>query len=167
MKPELSIQLLEQIQDTFNLFLFVRENNCIHLKENEVQVIKEYRRVLMKKLQQKNNLFYKNIISHLLLSMLYEICNFSQRFLKDQTIRQAKSRKESYAERFFYVLSRFYKQERSVQFYAGELNITAKYLSSIIKEITGTVPELKAVIDFDKYGSKVLLLKYAKLRPEK
>ena len=137
MKPELSIQLLEQIQDIFNLFLFVRENPCIHLEENEVYLIKEYRKVLMKKIQQKENRFYKNIISHLLLSMLYEICNFSQRFLEDDTHRQAKSRKDKYAERFFYTLSRFYKQQRSVQFYASQLNITAKYLSSIIKETTG------------------------------
>ena len=36
-----------------------------------------------------------------------------------------------------------------------------------ILEITGTAPELKARISFDDYGEKLLLLKYAKLRPEK
>ena len=36
-----------------------------------------------------------------------------------------------------------------------------------ILEITGEYPELKAVVDFDDYGRKQLLLKYAKLRPEK
>ena len=36
-----------------------------------------------------------------------------------------------------------------------------------ILEITGDYPELKAVVDFDDYGRKQLLLKYAKLRPEK
>ena len=42
-----------------------------------------------------------------------------------------------------------------------------RFGAGLVKEITGVVPELKAVIDFDNYGSKVLLLKYAKLRPEK
>ena len=33
-----------------------------------------------------------------------------------------------------------------------------------VLEITGTIPELKAKIRFDKYGEKLLLLKYAKIR---
>ena len=35
-----------------------------------------------------------------------------------------------------------------------------------ILEITGSVPELKAKISFDKFGEKILLLKYAKIRFE-
>ena len=53
------------------------------------------------------------------------------------------------------------------ELYEGERIEHNRFGAGLIKEITGTVPELKAVIDFDKYGSKVLLLKYAKLRPEK
>jgi DNA helicase-2/ATP-dependent DNA helicase PcrA len=33
-----------------------------------------------------------------------------------------------------------------------------------ILEITGRIPELKAKIVFDKYGEKILLLKFAKIR---
>ena len=36
-----------------------------------------------------------------------------------------------------------------------------------ILEITGVVPELKARVRFDELGEKLLLLKYAKMRPEK
>ena len=35
-----------------------------------------------------------------------------------------------------------------------------------ILSITGVVPELKAEVEFDNYGRKTLLLKYAKMRPE-
>lgn len=35
-----------------------------------------------------------------------------------------------------------------------------------ILSITGVVPELKAEVEFDHYGRKTLLLKYAKMRPE-
>ena len=51
--------------------------------------------------------------------------------------------------------------------YEGERVEHNRFGPGLIKEITGEFPELKAVIDFDNYGSKVLLLKYAKLRPEK
>ena len=36
-----------------------------------------------------------------------------------------------------------------------------------ILELTGRAPDMKARINFDDYGEKLLLLKYAKLRPEK
>jgi DNA helicase-2/ATP-dependent DNA helicase PcrA len=51
------------------------------------------------------------------------------------------------------------------ELYVGERVEHNRFGPGLIKEITGEVPELKAVIDFDDYGSKVLLLKYAKLRP--
>ena len=53
------------------------------------------------------------------------------------------------------------------ELYVGERVEHNRFGPGLIKEITGEFPELKAVIDFDNYGSKVLLLKYAKLRPEK
>ena len=33
-----------------------------------------------------------------------------------------------------------------------------------VLEVTGRIPDLKAKIRFDKYGEKILLLKFAKLR---
>ena len=53
------------------------------------------------------------------------------------------------------------------ELYVGERVEHNRFGPGLIKEITGEFPELKAVIDFDNYGTKVLLLKYAKLRPEK
>lgn len=137
MKPQLSIQLLEQVQNIFDLFLFVLENPCIHLDDDEFQIIKTYRQVLIEKLEQTNNLFYKNIVNHLLLCLLYEICNISKRFLQHNSKKKSKTRKEEYTEKFFYILSEHFKENRNMQFYADLLHITPKYLSSIIKETTG------------------------------
>ena len=53
------------------------------------------------------------------------------------------------------------------EIFVGERVEHNRFGAGLVKEITGVAPELKAVIDFDNYGSKVLLLKYAKLRPEK
>ena len=41
-----------------------------------------------------------------------------------------------------------------------------RFGGGLVEEITGTIPELKARINFDDYGVKVILLKYAKLRFE-
>ena len=53
------------------------------------------------------------------------------------------------------------------ELHVGERVEHNRFGGGIIKGISGTYPEMKAVIAFDNYGEKLLLLKYAKLRPEK
>ena len=52
-------------------------------------------------------------------------------------------------------------------FYPGQRIEHNRFGPGEILEITGTVPELKARVRFDELGEKLLLLKYAKMRPEK
>ena len=60
-----------------------------------------------------------------------------------------------------------FKAVPMTELYVGERVEHNRFGPGKILEITGSVPELKAQIDFDNYGVKLLLLKYAKLRPEK
>ena len=53
------------------------------------------------------------------------------------------------------------------ELYAGERIEHNRFGAGVIKEITGTVPDLKAKVVFDDYGEKLLLLKFAKMRPAK
>ncbi|MBQ0078134.1 MAG: UvrD-helicase domain-containing protein, partial [Bacteroidales bacterium] len=53
------------------------------------------------------------------------------------------------------------------ELYEGERIEHNRFGAGLIVSISGVMPELKAVIDFDAYGTKTLLLKYAKLRPER
>jgi DNA helicase-2/ATP-dependent DNA helicase PcrA len=49
-------------------------------------------------------------------------------------------------------------------FHVGDRIEHNRFGSGKVLEITGQVPEIKAKIFFDKYGEKLLLLKYAKIR---
>ena len=42
-----------------------------------------------------------------------------------------------------------------------------RFGAGTILELSGTAPDMKANIDFDQHGKKLLILKYAKLRPLK
>ncbi len=53
------------------------------------------------------------------------------------------------------------------ELYEGERIEHNRFGAGTIKSIRGTAPEMKAEIVFDNYGEKLLLLKYAKLRPLK
>ncbi len=49
----------------------------------------------------------------------------------------------------------------------GERVEHEKFGAGVILKLSGSAPDMKAVINFDSFGEKLLLLKYAKLRPEK
>ena len=51
------------------------------------------------------------------------------------------------------------------ELYVGERVEHNRFGAGLIKEISGVAPEMKARIVFDDFGEKLLLLKYAKLRP--
>jgi len=53
------------------------------------------------------------------------------------------------------------------ELYVGERIEHNRFGAGKILEISGMAPDMKAKVDFDKYGVKLLILKYAKLRPEK
>ena len=53
------------------------------------------------------------------------------------------------------------------ELYEGERIEHNRFGPGKILQITGSAPDMKAVVDFDRYGKKQLLLRYAKLRPEK
>ena len=52
------------------------------------------------------------------------------------------------------------------ELYEGERIEHNRFGPGKILSITGVVPELKAEVEFDHFGRKTLLLKYAKMRPE-
>ena len=49
-------------------------------------------------------------------------------------------------------------------FHVGDRIEHNRFGAGNVLEISGQVPELKARIRFEKYGEKLLLLKYAKIR---
>lgn len=53
------------------------------------------------------------------------------------------------------------------ELYEGERIEHNRFGPGRIVSISGIAPELKAEVEFDEYGSKILLLKYAKMRPER
>lgn len=50
------------------------------------------------------------------------------------------SSKEYLCDRFFHLIPVHYAQERSVTFYASKLCVTPKYLSTVVKEVSGKTP---------------------------
>lgn len=73
------------------------------------------------------------IIKGLLFSFITEVCGMYSK----QNIPAPLSRKKELADHFFRLLHTYYKTEKTASFYAAQLCITDKYLSRVIKLVTG------------------------------
>ena len=79
--------------------------------------------------------YHREVVEHLILTLFYEISAICHR---GQPLRQkARRRQEELFEKFLYLVATHYRTQRSLNFYAEQMCLTPKYLSSIIKQASG------------------------------
>ena len=76
-----------------------------------------------------DDLFYDSERKLLLLSLTYRLCSIFQKkyFLKDSV----NARRTEIFLRLIQLIERYYTSERGVEFYAGKLCLSPKYLSGV------------------------------------
>ncbi|MDE6309205.1 MAG: helix-turn-helix domain-containing protein [Muribaculaceae bacterium] len=79
------------------------------------------------------------IARSLMAAIMYQLMQIASTRVpaEDETLQRPYSRKMNYVHDFMALVHKYYRQERSVGFYADKLFISHKYLSLIIKEATG------------------------------
>lgn len=127
--------VIPTMQQLFPMFFMIKERPFVHITPEESQSFQEYHSFLWSKVKLKDNPFRKEIAQGLLLALFYEIYNIYQGHAVQERI--PKSRKEDLFERFIRAVSESYKEERSVSYYADKMFLTAKHLSTVVKEISG------------------------------
>lgn len=127
--------VIPTVQQLFPMFFMIKERPCVAISPEELQSFLEYHSFLWSKVKLKDNPYRKEITQGLLLALFYEICNIYQGHTVQE--RAPKSRKEDLFERFIRAISETYKEERSVSFYADKMFLTAKHLSTVVKEVSG------------------------------
>lgn len=122
------------IKNSVSVFLHFKENPAISLKPDELDLLKDYYYMLKKIVQMKHNPHRMEIVRLLIQGFFLGASDFQQ--YRQADIVQ-KTRKELQFESFYGLVLKHYKESREVGFYADKLCLTPKYLSAIIKEVTG------------------------------
>ncbi len=126
---------LNAFQNIVHLILYVINNPCTTLNNEELNILLEYHSFLWKKIRVENSPYKKEIVKGLLQALFHEVMTI---FEKHQPLEHIKkSRKEELFELFLNEILVSYNKNRSVTFYAEKLFISSKHLSSTIKEVTG------------------------------
>ena len=125
-----------QIDISTSLPVYMRfgKNPCLQVSQSDVDEIRQVFQLIKTMIQSDKEHYRNEIIRSLFVSAFYIITDLNQRSL-NTGYRQGRC--EILFEEFMDLLGRYNRQERNVSFYARQMNITPKYLSAVVKEVSG------------------------------
>lgn len=112
---------------------------CLEISPAESQSLRNFIALIEQELQSPESEFSAEIIGGLIAGMIYKVGEILQHYLLEhpELENQTHNRAKEYFTQFTQLLSENYKRERSVGFYARQLCITPKYLTTLIKRVSG------------------------------
>ena len=117
-------------------FFYHRSHYFYNLTDIEVTNFLNYFELIRAKVDSSVNLYKRDFIIHLLRIFFLDVYNIYKLTTKNPKA-QLNTHKKELAHNFFLLIMQHYKKHRDVTFYANKLCITPKYLSMVIKEVSG------------------------------
>lgn len=121
------------IEDRFSMFVAVRNNPCITLSSEELEAMQTYYKMMQKTISIKDHPYRLDIARNLTKAFFYGAGYFFHNVLEDKQ----KTKHEMLVDSFLKLVQTNYKHHRNLEFYARELNLTSKYLSTVVKLASG------------------------------
>lgn len=121
------------------LFLQFDSLTCMELTQAESQSLRSFISMVEQELKGSETDFSSEIIGGLIAATIYKVGDILTHYLTEhpEVDSPIHNRAEEYFRQFTELLGEHYKHERSVGFYARQLCITPKYLTTLIKRISG------------------------------
>ena len=121
------------------LFLQFGSLPCMELTQAESQSLRSFISMVEQELKGSETDFSSEIIGGLIAATIYKVGDILTHYLTEhpEVDSPIHNRAEEYFRQFTELLGEHYKHDRSVGFYARQLCITPKYLTTLIKRISG------------------------------
>lgn len=114
------------------------ERAVMQLGEEDITALRRYFTHLEQELHTPQSPFKKDLIGTLIASTFYKVGEIATHYMAShRDMSSVRSRAEDYFKLFIHVLGQNFLNERNVGFYANQLNITPKYLTTLIKRVSG------------------------------
>ena len=127
-------EIIKSVHDVSSLFVYARMQPVMKLEAKEINTFMEYFQAIKQKISDNHNHFRKDLIRTLMLAMFYDVGNVIYRV---KNFDESLLRSEKVFTTFLKMVEENCKRERRVSWYAQQLNITPKYLSTAVKRISG------------------------------
>ncbi|MEG0807042.1 MAG: AraC family transcriptional regulator [Alistipes sp.] len=126
------------IKHMMPLFLQLGAHPCFEISPAESQSLRSFIAMVEQEVQGPETQYASDIISGLLAATVYKVGDILQHYTTahSDNDKLSQDRTGVYFKQFMQLLGEHYRQERSVNFYARQLCITPKYLTTLIKRIS-------------------------------
>lgn len=129
----------------FSEALALLQNPCIKIKDSELRLLSDYIDLIYK-ITDSTAKYVRESVSAIMSSVFYQFASYFDDYLRDEHTRTVAAPDNSRHRRMFEAFMKLVKDnhnsERMVGFYADKLCVTPKYLSKIVREVSGrSAPE--------------------------
>lgn len=137
--PDFMRRINIDIKNMMPLFLKFVENPTLALTPEESRSMRGMIAQIERETRGPETHFSFDIVSGLIAATIYKVGDIMYHSLAEHPEGQNNShnRAEEYFKQFTHLLGEHFREERSVGFYARQLCITPKYLTTLIKRISG------------------------------
>lgn len=137
--PDFMRRINIDIKNMMPLFLKFVENPALTLTPEESRSMRGMIAQIERETRGPETHFSFDIVSGLIAATIYKLGDIMYHYLAEHPEEQNNShnRAEEYFKQFTHLLGEHFREERSVGFYARQLCITPKYLTTLIKRISG------------------------------
>ena len=137
--PDFMRRINIDIKNMMPLFLKFVENPTLALTPEESRSMRGMSAQIERETRGPETHFSFDIVSGLIAATIYKVGDIMYHYLAEHPEGQNNShnRAEEYFKQFTHLLGEHFREERSVGFYARQLCITPKYLTTLIKRISG------------------------------
>lgn len=124
-------EMVPKLSEVLPLLFMLKQQPCIPLTDDEFVRLKEYHAYLWSRTRQTEVPYRKEIMRCLLKVLFYEVNGIlGKRLVLDAPV----SRHDVLFRDFLQLVSKYFRCERNLEFYAGKLSITPKYLSMVVSQ---------------------------------
>ena len=117
-----------------NIFSYSRYISVINVSDDKFEDLMSYYRFIHKESKQESR-YQTEIIRSIFYALILEIITEYEKMFSTEAAQNIRA--NDLSDRFFRLLAANHKSHRTVQFYADKLNLTPKYLSTVVKRATG------------------------------
>jgi len=127
---------------------YLKQHPTVHLTDDDVQLLDDYFLLLCRRMRDRSPLLYPDIVRSLVCTMMLEMLCMMRRdkiqktVSKDQENTTPGVHKRLLADKFMQLVEQSDGRIRRVDDFARQLNVTPKYLSTILKETINRRPSM-------------------------
>lgn len=127
--------------DVLHNYIYISDNPVLRIGESQANAIIELGEMLKRKRDEVDHPFSKEIAQQLLLVLCYEISALYRKSMNEMQGRDGgRSRQSALCHDFLVLVDKHAHEYRDMGYYADRLCITPKYLSVVVRKVSGRSP---------------------------